>query len=122
MGIRKGFKFERCREIFKQIGDLQGELTQIMSDSDKATAAAAQDDVAGHARDPNGPGLVAGHVKNPPVPAQERRHSVRDAVAAAFAAEKDKPVPMSEAIKGFDRLRASNLRGLMDRVADPSRK
>jgi hypothetical protein len=44
MATRKGFKFERFREIAGKCQALHAELAQMIAESDAATAAAAQDD------------------------------------------------------------------------------
>jgi hypothetical protein len=57
MAARKGFKFERFRELCKEIGDRHAEMCKLVADSDAATAAAAGEDAPSAA-------VGAGTIKN----------------------------------------------------------
>jgi len=57
MAVRKGFKFERFRELCKEIGDRHAEMCKLVADSDAATAAEAAQDA------PNAT-VGAGTIKN----------------------------------------------------------
>jgi hypothetical protein len=107
MAIRKGFKFDRFREICDEIGDRHAELCKIIKDSDEATAAyAAEDDSAATLSNPN-PRRVA------QAPTERNRAArddsdksepyarAQDSAAALYAAEPT--VSMNQGIPGMTR-------------------
>jgi len=102
MAIRKGFKFDRFREICDEIGDRHAELCKIIKDSDEATAAyAAEDDSAATFSNPN-PRRVAQAptANNRNAGARDAARQAQDA-AALYAAEPT--VSMNQGIPGMTR-------------------